>query len=97
MSPVQPTHTSCSIPHLLKGETSNVAGGAEEAFSEVLLGFHVARAAPHLTLDVLKTHRPPLILDLDETLVISHTLQGLNNRIRDVSLKKQVTNSLTWT
>lgn len=63
-------------------------GGTEEAFSDVLLGFYVAKEAHWLAKSLLKESRLALILDLDETLVVANTLHGLEAKMREAESRK---------
>ncbi len=64
------------------------AGGTEEGFSDLLLGFYVAKEAHWLVRSLLKDGRLPLIIDLDETLVMANTLHGLEAKMREAESRK---------
>ena len=54
----------------------------------MLLGFYVATNAHWMAKSLLKDGRLPLILDLDETLVMANTLHGLEAKMREAESRK---------
>lgn len=69
-------------------QNHGIPGGAHEPFDRVLLGFHVVKDSWKPLLNSLARNRLPLVLDIDETLVVAYTIHGLTKRLTDAKRKR---------
>ena len=72
-----------------------LAGGNQEPFASTLLGFQVPKGVLSITLCNITSCKIPLILDLDDTLLLAYSCSQLKQRLLDAQERRWVISMLS--
>ena len=73
-----------------------LAGGNQEPFASTLLGFQVPKGVLSITLCNITSCKIPLILDLDDTLLLAYSCSQLKQRLLDAQERRWVISKLSF-